>query len=148
MVVRVRFLVRVKTYVNRALRYYDTKHRIVVNRSAQYVRRTAMNSIKRGGKGKTSRPGAPPVSHTGALKNWIRYAWERHTKTAVVGPVRLKHFRAPRALEYGGTSKWMKRTRGFWAAGWQRVRRRPFMRPALRASLPRIRQITREVYSR
>ncbi len=145
-----RFSVRLKSHIMRAVRFYDTKKRICITRQAQFVRRVAMNSIKRGARGgrAISQPGSPPNSHTGALKNWIRYAWERSTQTAVVGPVRTKHFRAPHALEYGGFSKWIKRTDGFWKAGYHRVRARPFMRPALRRSLPRMRAIAREVYSR
>ena len=141
-------LVRVRTHIKKAVRFYRTKHRICVTRQAQYVRRVAMNSIKRARKNSgRSRPGSPPLSHTGALKNWIRYAWDPASRTAVVGPVRLKHFRAPRALEHGGVSKWIKRTRGFWASGYQRVRARPFMRPALVRALPRMRAIARDVYS-
>lgn len=140
-------VVRIKSHITRALKYYNTRHRICVTRQAQFVRRVAMNSIKSAKSGSISRPGGPPVSHTGALKNWIRYAWERSSGTAVIGPVRLKHFRAPRALEYGGVSKWMRRTAFFWRAGYQRVQARPFMRPALRRSLPRMRAIARQVYS-
>lgn len=145
---KVRLFVRLKTYISKAVRYYAAKHREVVNRQAQYVRRVAMNSIKRAKSGAVSRPGGPPVSHTGALKNWIRYGWDPVTGTAVVGPVRLKHFQAPRALEYGGTSKWIRKTAAFWRSGYQRVRARPFMRPALAKSIPRMRQIARQVYSK
>lgn len=148
MALKLRFGVKVRSYINRVVNRLNGKRKKMLLRQGQYIRRVAMNSIKRGGKGKISLPGGPPVSHTGVLKNWIRYAWDPVSQTVVIGPMRLKHFRAPRALEWGGTSKWIRRTRTFWRSGYQRVRARPFMRPALRRSIPRMRLITASVYRR
>lgn len=88
------------------------------------VRADAQASI-RDGRG-TSAPGTAPRSHDGTLRRWILYAYEKSSRSVVVGPKLLKRKSrdAAEALEHGGLSE---TTRG----EVQRVRERPFMRPAM-----------------
>ena len=88
--------------------------------AAADVRREARRSIKRGGEprgkkappksewtrlGFTSRPGDPPLSHKGTLKNAIRYA-RRRPDEVVVGPEKDDGIGdAPRTLERGGRGR-------------------------------------------
>jgi hypothetical protein len=51
----------------------------------------------------SSRPGEPPRSQTGLLKQFLFFGWDPSTRSVVVGPARLnKPTNAPRVLEYGG----------------------------------------------
>ena len=81
----------------------------VVKWTAFDVQRAAKASIKSGGKNRgaknwqTSKPGEPPRSHVGTLKQAIRV--ERESATSyVVGPEKRGNGTALRALEHGGES--------------------------------------------
>lgn len=83
---------------------------------------------------KSSRPGTPPISRTGLLRQFIFFAYDWNKASVVIGPAKLnKPGAAPNALEYGGTTQ----------AGPKNARRtvkiaaRPFMRPAFDAELPK-----------
>jgi len=113
--------------------------------AAAWIRVAARRSIRRR-KG-YSRPGRTPHSHTGLLKRGIYFAWDRATRTTVIGPVRAPgaegHGRVPEALEHGGTI-YQKRRRRDRRTGRVTVRRyrahyqpRPYMRPALRKAIQR-----------
>ena len=69
------------------------------------VRRAARASIRK--RKKTSAPGRPPSSHTGVLRRFILYAYQRSSSSVIIGPKRLggKNGRALAALEYGGRSR-------------------------------------------
>lgn len=84
--------------------------RKVVLWTARDVRAAAKRSIKSGGKNpltasfKTSKPGEPPRSHQGGLKNAIVY--EKLNEDAyLVGAPRRGNSRALKTLEYGGTAQ-------------------------------------------
>lgn len=72
-----------------------------------------------------SQPGKPPHNRTGAIKNFIRYAMDRSSKSVVIGPEYLqrKSKYAVQALEGGGVSISAKGRPIHVAA-------RPFMGPA------------------
>lgn len=75
--------------------------------TAEDVRRAAMRSIKSGGKNKraknwsVSKPGEPPKSHRGTLKNAIRYE-KTGEASYLIGPERVGASKTLRTLEYGG----------------------------------------------
>lgn len=84
----------------------------VAREAAKYtafdVRTAAQRSIKSGGKNKRSKnwsfskPGEPPKSHLGTLKNAIRF--EANGPDAyLIGPERVGASSALKSLEYGGT---------------------------------------------
>ena len=127
--------------------------RKVLSRGGAILMRSARKSIKPVGKrvlkrlkksrgkggrkrvdGLVSKPGQPPLSHTGLLRNNIFFAFEPVQSSVVVGPIRLnqKISGIPAILERGGQSKVM--------SGGRRKRRvirtvkvaaRPYMGPAL-----------------
>lgn len=78
----------------------------VVQWTAQDVRKTAKSSIKSGGKNRnsktfrTSKPGEPPLSHTGRLKNAVRYR-KLNGYAYAVGPDSATE--VPGVLEHGGS---------------------------------------------
>lgn len=88
----------------------DVKRKILkaLEWTAIDVMRSARASIKSGGKTRTSKnwqtskPGEPPRSHVGTLKQAIRY--ERDGEGYVVGAPKLGSSSALKALEHGGSS--------------------------------------------
>lgn len=67
----------------------------------------------------SSKPGKPPFSQTGLLKQFIFFSFDPKTKTTVVGPAKLnKGSGAPERLEHGAED----------------LEARPFMQPALNAN--------------
>lgn len=111
----------------------------VLNRFGGFTRKTARRSIKpapktkrskRAGGGQffgqlRSRPGDPPFSHTGLLRDFIFYAFDLGRRSVVIGPARLtgRSNTAPHALEYGGPSR---APNGVIV----NIRKRPYMNPA------------------
>lgn len=113
----------------------DRKARRVLSRFGAFVRRRSRSSIRK--RRKTSRPGQPPSSHLGQLRN-IFFVFEPRRQSVVIGPARQNRIGdAPEALEHGGASLVA-------AGGGDRRRRRrrvvirarPFMGPAFQAELP------------
>ena len=118
------------------------------------VRKAAQKSLKYGEK--ASPPGSPPTAHksrtvtktsksTGRvrkrsvsfLREYLYYAFDRTTKSVVIGPARLNSTIDPgslKALEYGGTATVKSRGKRSRKA----VDARPFMRPAAAAELPNL----------
>lgn len=89
----------------------DRTDRVVQNvlrYTAADVRRAASRSIKSGGRNMrsknwtTSKPGEPPRSHKGTLKQAIRHT-QTDSLTYIVGPERLGASSALKTLEYGGS---------------------------------------------
>lgn len=95
-----------------------------------------------------SRPGRPPYAHTSGDEfgiKWIQYGYEPALDRVIVGPVGSvgrsgKLGDVPSALEFGGTTtmvvpEWArKKRRSLWGTRTitKRIRKRPFMRPALK----------------
>ncbi|NUQ11337.1 MAG: hypothetical protein HUU26_03275, partial [Gemmatimonadaceae bacterium] len=75
-----------------------------LSRAGAFIRQRAKSSIRR--RRGASRPGNPPHSHTGYLRNFIFFGYEPATESVVIGPVKLnqKNTEAPRTLEHGGTT--------------------------------------------
>lgn len=83
--------------------HVDKETRQVFSKFGAHVRRRARQSIR---KRKTaSPPGKPPSSHSGKLKRFIFFGYDKTKRSVVVGPVRLTGKNkgdAPELLEYGG----------------------------------------------
>lgn len=90
-----------------------------------------------------SRPGRPPWSKTGLLKDHIYAVADMTTRSATVGPALLNGTsgEAPAALEFGGTVF----SERFKAA--INIRPRPFMFPALRASQGKFPEMLRKAFT-
>lgn len=135
----------------------DRGTRQALSRGGAIVRREARTSIKKGTvlrRGRTragerrqvatvrsSKPGNPPFSQTGLLRQHIYFAADLDRQSVVIGPARLnaKDTSAPSTLEYGGTATVRRmrirrpgRTELRWTAPRQvRIAPRPYMNPAL-----------------
>lgn len=76
--------------------------RAALSKGAALVRLIAKRSIRKR-KG-PSKPGNPPHSHKGQLRNLLFYAYDPNTESAVAGPARLtRSTEAPATLEFGGS---------------------------------------------
>ncbi len=108
-----------KARLSQGARFFDDKTilkkatdaaRKAVLWTARDVRSAAKRSIKSGGKNpltasyKTSKPGEPPRSHKGTLKNAIVYE-KLNEDSYLVGAPRLGNSQALKVLEYGGQAK-------------------------------------------
>ena len=125
-----------------ARRNIDTRTRQVLSWFGAHVRRTAQRSIRRrrgargarGARG-TSKPGRPPVSHTGLLKKFLWFGYDATRRSVVIGPVRLprrgRSGKAPATLEYGGTVTLPDGRKA-------NIEPRPYMGPAFRTGLTRL----------
>lgn len=74
-----------------------------------------------------SRPGKPPLSHTGLLKDNILYGYDPK-RSVVIGPVKLnaKGEDVPRVLEYGGQTTVVQKKKKKRV----KIKARPYMQPA------------------
>ncbi len=111
----------------------DAATRKILNHIGGMIRLTAKRSIKKAPThSAVSRPGKPPLSHTGLLKNYIWYSFDPQASSVVVGPValRAKGKDVPHTLEYGGSTKIKKKN--------VHIAARPFMAPALNINAPKM----------
>lgn len=142
----------------------DRVTRDALGHTGAFIRQAARRSMKKappkpraGGRGRRvtrprySRPGQPPYSRTGLLKRHIYYSYDPRRQDVVIGPAALRSRpEVPRVLEEGGKTV---RSRGR-GRGKRRARyaARPYMGPALRAGLARLKefwaQARRKVYGR
>ena len=111
----------------------DNATRKVLNRIGGMIRLTARRSIKKAPSHKSvSKPGKPPLSHTGLLRNYIYYSFDPHSRSVVVGPAALnaKGKNVPHTLEYSGSTRIKGKN--------VHIAARPFMGPALTVNQPRM----------
>ena len=109
----------------------DKATRRVLSKFGAFVRRTAKRSIRK--RKKASEPGKPPSSHAGLLKRFIWFGYDVVRRSVVIGLVRLSQKgrgEAPAALEHGGVVTMRPRRREGKKTR-ARIRRRPFMGPAM-----------------
>ena len=112
--------------------------RKVLSRFGAFVRRTARSSIRK--RKRASKPGSPPSSHTGLLKRFIFFGYDRSQASVVIGPQRLSKKgkgQAPRLLEYGGSYRIKRRGKRKQV----RMTARPFMGPAFAKEKPKLPQM-------
>ena len=127
----------------------DAATRKAMSRGGAIVMRAARKSIKDGivlarGRVKegeerkvvdrrTSKPGDPPFSQTGLLRDNILFAFDPGTRSVVVGAARLgRSTGAPETLEFGGTTVIERRRDGRRERATVVIAARPYMAPALR----------------
>jgi hypothetical protein len=119
----------------------DRASRRVLSRFGSFVRQRARTSIRRRkGKG-TSAPGKPPRSHTGLLRRFIFFGYDRRKRSVVIGPTALSNSNgeAPSLLEYGGTARIRDpRNPRSGRRRTARYRARPYMGPSLEAEQPKL----------
>lgn len=119
------------------LRAVDKAKRAVLSKAGAFIRTTARHSI-RTRKG-SAPPGKPPHSHTGLLRRFIYFGYDRASDSVVVGPVGFSRSTAPRVLEFGGkTEVKRRRRRGKVVKTRAVIAARPFMGPALEKERPRL----------
>lgn len=124
-------------------RAVDHAKRRSLSRAGAFIRQRARTSIRK--RKRSSRAGEPPSSHTGLLRRFILFGYDRRSDSVVVGPVGFRRSRAPSVLEFGGPTKVVSSSRR--GAGRRkqsrtiRIAARPYMRPALekeRSNLPAV----------
>lgn len=86
--------------VRRAL---DRGTRKALSKFGAYVRRRAKSSIRK--RKKTSEPGQPPSSHTGKLRKYIYFGYDRTRRSVVIGALPFSSSRAQETLEHGGRAR-------------------------------------------
>ena len=73
----------------------------VLSRAGAFIQRRAKSSIRQ--RKRVSRPGEPPSSHVGTLRNLIYFGFDTRERSVVVGPTPLGATGiVPPTLEYGG----------------------------------------------
>lgn len=135
----------------------------VLSKFGAFVRRTAKGLIRKGKK--QSKPGSPPKSHTGILKRFLYFVYDKNSSSVLIGPAKTNQVffkgigqpatgTVPSVLEYGGTigtleifkwGKWRRadlRSKRRNAGLPARLRRskiaaRPYMAPALAKESPK-----------
>ncbi|MCC6910369.1 MAG: hypothetical protein IT430_20735 [Phycisphaerales bacterium] len=124
----------------RVQRAVDRGRRQALSKAGAFIRQRARSSIRK--RKRSSRPGQPPSSHTGLLRRFILFGYDRQRDSVVVGPVGFRQSTAPSVLEFGGRasveSRRRERRRGKRVV---RIAARPYMRPALekeKSNLPAV----------
>ena len=121
-------------------RAMDRAKRRSLSRAGAFIRQRARTSIRK--RKRQSRPGQPPSSHTGLLRRFILFGYDRRSDSVVVGPVGFRRSRAPNVLEFGGrTTVELRRRGGRRQKRTVRIAARPYKRPALekeRTQLPAV----------
>ena len=119
-------------YNRKVLRLLDRKTHGALKRFGSFVRKTARRSIRPVGKsGKPSKPGQPPKSRRGLLKNFIFYGFDLARRSVVIGPQKIYGLKgkAPSVLEYGGNARTKSKRRTITSS---KVSARPYMGPAFK----------------
>ena len=126
----------------------DAASRKAMSRGGAIVMRSARKSIKDGvvlargrvkegerrqvAERRTSKPGDPPFSQTGFLRDYLLFAFDPASRSVVVGPARRgRSSGAPETLEFGGTAVIERRRDGRREKATVRIAARPYMAPAL-----------------
>jgi len=121
-------------------RSVDRAKRRNLSKAGAFVRQRTRSSIRK--RKRSSRPGEPPSSHTGLLRRFILFGYDRQRESVVVGPVGFRRSKAPRVLEFGGrTTVETRRPGRRRKKRTVRIAARPYMRPALekeRSNLPAV----------
>ena len=122
----------------------DRTARRVLSKFGAFVRRGAKSSIRK--RKRASSPGEPPSSHSGLLKKFIFFGYERDRRSVVIGPARLNQVigDAPHALEHGGVSTVVEGLRGRRRKRRVNIKARPFMGPAFEQEKPKLAAMWRD----
>lgn len=111
-----------------------------MSRFGAFVRSDARRSMRKSKSGKPSKPGRPPKAHSGELKRFLFFVYDRRNHDVVIGPIRLPRTRyaVPGIQEFGGV---VTRKDGSTAV----YPERPYMRPALKKNLSRVRELRNSI---
>jgi hypothetical protein len=132
------------------VRSVDKANRAVLSKFGAFVRRRMRSSIRK--RKKYSKPGQPPSSHAGHLRQFIFFSFDPVNRSVVIGPERLnaKVGDTPHVLEYGGRNEIATYRRRGYKKGERMVSKRtitvkarPYARPALAAELPQLPEMWR-----
>ena len=103
----------------------DTTTCKVLSRFGAFVRTTARHSIKK--RKASAPPGSPPSSHTGLLKKFIFFGYDKDARSVVIGPAKLNTgTEAPHTLEHSGVTTVTSGSKKHKA----HIKARPYMHPA------------------
>lgn len=108
------------------------------------ARGLARASMRKGGKGRKSTPGSPPLAIKGLIRKFLFYAYDPATDSVFVGPIKLQRgteydgVGIPELLENGGTVI----TKSGRRATYQN---RPYMNPAFERTIKKTPSIVNEV---
>lgn len=81
-----------------------------LSRAGAFIQRRARTSIRK--RKRASRPGEPPSSHVGTLRNLIYFGFDTATRSVVVGPTPVGLVSiVPPTLEFGGSGVRQKNQR-------------------------------------
>jgi len=117
--------------------------RKALSKGGAFIRQTARGSMRRGKK--PSKPGSPPKSHVGTLKELLFFAYDLSSESTVVGPefantpgrrYRPVSSTVPAILEEGGEVSIFVRKTGTWTTA--TIEPRPYMAPALAKNLSKL----------
>ena len=113
----------------------DTATRKRLSKFGAHVRQTSRRSIRK--RKASSRPGQPPSSHTGILKQFIFFGYDSNRRSVVIGPVNTsrKASNIPATLEYGGT---VRISHGAAKGKTTTIEARPYMGPAFDEELSKV----------
>ena len=116
----------------------DRTTRRVLSKFGAFVRRAAKSSVRK--RKRASAPGEPPSSHTGLLRRFIFFGYERERHSVVIGPQRLsqKSGDATSAMEHGGMSTVVEGMRSERKKRRVNIKARPFMGPAFEQEKPKL----------
>jgi hypothetical protein len=113
------------------MRAVERGRRKALSRYGAYVRKIAQNSMKRSKK--PAPPGRPPHVHVGLLKRHIYFTYDAARQSVVIGPILIKAGSiVPSLLEHGGN------------VGKKVYEARPYMRPAHRQGLDKLRDFLKD----
>ena len=128
----------------RVKRAVDRAKRGVLSKAGAFVRQRARTLIRP--RRRSARPGEPPSSHTGLLRRFIWFGYDRQQDSVVIGPAPLNQrspygqTTVPEVLEFGGTVTTRER-------GKQETRYyagHPYMQPAMEKEADRFGQLWRD----
>ena len=128
----------------RVQRAADRAKRGVLSKAGAFVRQRARTLIRP--RRRSARPGEPPSSHTGLLRRFIFFGYERDRDTVVIGPTPLNQrspygqTTVPEVLELGGTVTTRERGR----QETRRYRGNPYMGPAMEKEADNFGQLWRD----
>lgn len=116
----------------------DRVTRQALGRAGGYLRKVARSSMHPATG--ASPPGSPPHSHgLQLMRRLLFYSYDAATRSVVVGPaLLLRGTGAPKFTEYGGTHQIWSKVGGKLVRVPARYPPRPFMRPAMEATLSRL----------
>ena len=98
----------------------------VLEKFGAFVRQRAMHSVRK--RKAVSKPGQPPSSHLGLIRDHILFQVELASKNVVIGPMKMDRISptALQSLEHGGSSLIMHHGKTMSVM----IQKRPFMQPA------------------